>query len=153
MIFFWISSFSLVIYGNAILYYIWIWSMVWNSIAKLVRKTIFWNNAVVWWYHIYFFSALQILIDIVLVGTSNEGFVIATNLHGWKIVLGDIYKTACFKGIGTLWFISSLFICNMIFHIQKKKKRTIVFDIVLLVFEGCVAYGIFLVLQTAIRIR
>lgn len=96
-----------------------------------------------------FFSALQILIDIVLVGTSNEGFVIATNLNGWKIVLGDIYKTACFKGIGTLWFISSLFICNMIFHIQKKKERTIVFDIVLLFFEGCVAYGIFLVLQTA----
>lgn len=95
-----------------------------------------------------FFSILQILLDIVLVVTRNESFVIATNLQGWKIVLGDIYKTVCFKGIGTLWFISSLLICNMVFHIQRRKRKSIAYEGILLVLESCVAYGIFLILKT-----
>lgn len=61
-----------------------------------------------------YFSLIIICFDIML---------IIFKYNSYKQLFSDIYRTICLAGIGTLWFLPTLFIAEIIFYITISKKN------------------------------
>lgn len=91
-----------------------------------------------------YWSGIIFLLDIFLWGTGY---------YDTQFILGEVYKTFTFRGIGTLWFLPALFGGEILWYILKTKDKRIIFLMFLITVCYQWLYGNIFIGKTVVWMR